>query len=438
LRRTNRIPFEANTNCWLRERSLTISAEGRDFTANSKMTIFLSRTLRSAARWSLAVVFAFGIAVSLCAQAPAAPRQTGTVKSTSSDSFVLTTAAGQDVTVNVPAAAKVLIVPPGAKDLTAATAGSVSDVQTGDRALVTGTAGDTGTTLTAARVILMKSAAIAETHATEEEAWTRGGGGIVKSVDAAAGKVVISSGLRTVTVSTTPATIVRRYSNGSVRFQDAVKSDLASIQPGDQLRVRGTRSADGTTIAADEIVTGTFKNYSGLLTAVDASAGTVTLKDLTTKKIVTVAVTSNSDVRRLPPMAAQMIAARMRGGPNGAGAPGAGAGAAQRPAGGPPAGGSPGAGEGQGAAAGARRAGMDLSQMLSRLPTETIAGLKPGDAVMIVATSPSEQSTQSSAVTLLAGVEPILTAAPAGQGMTLTPWSMGGDAGMGEGAGPGR
>lgn len=397
-------------------------------------------SFRSAERWSLTAVLALGSVLSFQAQAPAAPHPAGTVKSTSSDGFVLTTTAGQDVTVNVPAAAKVLIVPPGSKDLSAATAGSVTDVQTGDRALVTGKAGDTGTAVTAVRVILMKSTAIAETHAAEEAAWARGGGGIVKSVDPA-GKIEISSGLRTVTVTATPSTIVRRYANGSVRFEDAVKSDLASIQPGDQLRVRGTRSADGTTIAADEIVTGSFKNYSGLLTAVDATAGTVTLKDLTTKKVVTVAVTPNSDVRRLPPMAAQMIAARMRGGAgaNGTGANGAGAGgasAAQRPAGAAPA-----AGEGQqGTAAGVRRAGMDLSQMLSRLPTETVAGLKPGDAVMIVATSSAGQSAQSSAVTLLAGVEPILTAAPSGEGMTLTPWSVGGEpaAGMGEGAGPGR
>jgi len=383
-------------------------------------------------RWSLALVLALACALSLKARAQAAPHPAGTVKSTSSSAFVLTTTAGQDVTVNVPAAAKVLIVPPGSKDLSAATAGSVTDVQPGDRALVTGTAGDSGAAVNAVRVILMKSAAIAETHAAEEAAWARGGGGIVKSVDAAAGKIEISSGLHTVTVTATPATIVRRYSNGSVRFEDAVKSDLASIQTGDQMRVRGTRSPDGTTIAADEIVTGSFKNYSGLLTAVDASAGTVTLKDLTTKKVVTVAVTPNSDVRRLPPMAAQAIAARMRGGANGAG----GASAAQRPAGSPPAG-----GEGQeGAAGGARRAGMDLSQMLSRLPTETIAGLKPGDAVMIVATSSSGQSAQSAAVTLLTGVEPILTAAPSGEGMTLTPWSVGsGEPSMGgEGAGPGR
>jgi len=383
-------------------------------------------------RWSLTAVLALGCALSLRAQAPAAPHPAGTVKSTSGDGFVLTTTAGQDVTVNVPAAAKVLIVPPGAKDLTAATAGSMTDVQTGDRVLVTGKAGDTGAAVTAVRVILMKSTAIAQTHAAEEAAWAKGGGGIVKSVDPT-GKIEISSGLRTVTVTTTPATIVRRYSNGSVRFEDAVKSDIASIQPGDQLRVRGTRSTDGATIAADEIVTGSFKNYSGLLTAVDAGAATVTLKDLTTKKVVTVAVTPNSDVRRLPPMAAQMIAARMRGGANGAGA--GGAGTAQRPAGGTP----PAAAEGQqGTAAGARRAGMDLSQMLSRLPTETVAGLKPGEAVMIVATSPSGPSAQSSAVTLLAGVEPILTAAPSGEGMTLTPWSVGGGEPTGEGAGPGR
>jgi hypothetical protein len=419
----------------------TISAKGHVFYELNMMNS-LNRTLRSAVRWSLVVVLAASGGTSLRAQA--APHPAGTVKSTASDSFVLTTTGGQDVTVNVPAAAKVLIVPPGAKDLSAATAGSMTDVQTGDRALVTGTAGDTGDAVTAVRVVLMKSTAIAETHAAEEAAWARGGGGIVKSVDPSAGKIQISSGLRTVTVTTTPATIVRRYSNGSVRFEDAVKSDLASIQPADQLRVRGTRSPDGASIAADEIVTGSFMNYSGLLTAVDATAGTVTLKDLATKKVVTVAVTPNSDVRRLPAMAAQAMAARMRGGAGSAGAEHAGAGGAgadhpgaARPAGGPPAG-----GEGQqGGAAGARRAGMDLSQMLSRLPTETVAGLKVGDAVMIVATSPSGQSMQSSAVTLLTGVEPILTAEPNGGGMTLTPWSVGGaepTAGLGEGAGPGR
>ena len=65
--------------------------------------------------------------------------------------------------------------------------------------------------------------------------------------------------------------------------------------------------------------------------------------------------------------------------------------------------------------------------MLSRLPTETLGGLKVGDAVMIVATQPRADTAQPAAVTLLAGVEPILQASPKGD-MVLSPWSVGGGA----------
>jgi len=254
----------------------------------------------------------------------------------------------------------------------------------------------------------------------------------VKSVDAATGTIVIASGLKTVTVMVTPQTIVRRYAGGSVRFADAKVSTIAQIQKGDQLRVRGTKSADGSTITADELVSGMFRNYSGLISAIDASAGTVTLKDLTTKKAVTVAVGANSDVRRIPPMLAERVAARMKG--TGAGAAGAPAGAQGVP-------GAQGAPGGHGAPGedGAQRersAGSDLSQMLSRLPTETLAGLKVGDAVMIVATSPSSDTETPMAVTLLAGVDAILRASPSGQTMTLSPWSLGGGEGGEGGGGP--
>jgi hypothetical protein len=76
--------------------------------------------------------------------------------------------------------------------------------------------------------------------------------------------------------------------------------------------------------------------------------------------------------------------------------------------------------------------------MLSRLPTETLAGLKVGDAVMIVATSPTSDTETPMAVTLLAGVEAVLRASPSGQTMTLSPWSLGGGGeGGGEGGGSG-
>jgi hypothetical protein len=69
--------------------------------------------------------------------------------------------------------------------------------------------------------------------------------------------------------------------------------------------------------------------------------------------------------------------------------------------------------------------------MLARMPAITIADLQKGDAVMIVATEGNAAS-QPTAITLLSGVEPILTAAPDQAAMSLSPWSLGapsGDAG---------
>jgi hypothetical protein len=262
----------------------------------------------------------------------------------------------------------------------------------------------------------MKAAAIAQSHAASEEAWAQGVGGIVKTVDVSGSKVVLSSGMKTITVVTTPSTIVRHYAGGSVNFADAKVAQIGDVKPGDQLRVRGTKTMDGLTITADEMVAGTFHNYSGLLTGVDASGGTVSLKDLASKKPVTVAVTANSNLKRLAPEMAQRIAGRMKG--NGA-APGASAGQ------GAPAGGQGG---------GARGGSADLAQMLGRLPTETVANLKTGEAVMIVATTDGSTNT---AVTLVVGVEPLLTASPSGE-MTLPAWNMGGGGGEGGGEGGGR
>jgi len=143
-------------------------------------------------------------------------------------------------------------------------------------------------------------------------------------------------------------------------------------------------------------------------------------------------VTANSDLRKLPPEMAARFAARARGRAageaNGGGTP---------PAGRAP--GQAGPERESGAAAGpARSAGGDLSQMLSRLPTGSLSDLKPGDAVMIVASESTPGSDKVTAVTMLSGVEPILAATPSGSAaMTLSPWNMGGGAAASEGAGGG-
>jgi hypothetical protein len=73
--------------------------------------------------------------------------------------------------------------------------------------------------------------------------------------------------------------------------------------------------------------------------------------------------------------------------------------------------------------------------MLSRMPSVAISDLQKGDAVMVVATEGSAASAPT-AITLISGVEPILTAAPSGAAAAtiLSPWNLGASPG-GEGSG---
>jgi co-chaperonin GroES (HSP10) len=351
------------------------------------------------------------------AAAPAAARQLGTVTAVTGNNLTLKTDAGQEVVVSVADGTRILQLAPGSTDLKTAQTITLKDIATGDRVLVNGKAGDTASSFEASRVILMKSSDIAQKREAEQADWQkRGTGGIVSAVDAGTGTLTVAIGAKKVAVTTTDKTQFRRYAGDSVKFEDAKPGTLAQVQVGDQLRVLGTKSDDGLSIPAEVVVSGSFKNLAGLITTIDAANGRLTLKDLATKKTVTVTVTANSNVRTLPPQAAAMLAARAKGGTAGAGGPGGGSpqGAGQADASG---GGRPG---GMG-----RSAGGDLSQVVSRLPNRTIADLKVGDAVMIVASQPDAGSATVTAVTLLSGVEPILAAAPGAPSMTLSPWSLG-------------
>jgi co-chaperonin GroES (HSP10) len=368
--------------------------------------------------------------------APAAARQLGTVKALTGNSLTLATDAGQQVTVSVGDGVRILQLAPGSTDLKSAQTITMSDIAVGDRVLVTGKAGDDAASFTASRVILMKSSDIAQKHQDEQADWQkRGTGGLVSAVDGST--LTVSSGAKKIQVQTSSSTKFRRYAGDSVKFEDAKPGTLSQIQVGDQLRVRGAKSDDGLSIQAEEVVSGSFKNLAGLIATIDSANGTLTLKDLATKKSMTVKVTANSDMRKLPPQAAAMFAARARGGAagagGGAGAPGATQGSQP---GGAQAGGQQAGQQGSSGrpVGGMGRAGMDLSQMLSRLPTETIADLKVGDAVMIVASQTEPSNPTVTAVTLLTGVEPILAATPNGTpAMTLSPWSVGSGAPEGGG-----
>src|SRR6184192_796999 len=245
----------------------------------------------------------------------------GTVKSVNGNSVVLTTDDHSELTLTFADSARIIRAAPGQTDLKSAPAISISEIQVGDRVLARGQAGEGGA-IVASSAIVMKQSDVAERQQREREEWRKGVGGIVKQVDVAADTITVANALaasgKPIVIHIAPDTAIRRYSPDSVKFDDAQPGTLDQIKPGDQLRARGTKNADGTELNAQGIVSGTFREIAGSVVSTDAANSSVTVMDLTTKKPVTIKVGGDSQLRKLPPMAAQMIAMRLKGGAAGA------------------------------------------------------------------------------------------------------------------------
>ena len=414
-------------------------------------------------------------AITVCANVPSygqsqpAPSATaasllkpvGTVKTINGNEITLQTDSGTEVTVLIQESTRILRTAPGQTSLKDATPMTAQELQVGDRMLIRGTASDDGKSVVAISAVVMKQSDVAARQQQQQEDWQkRGVGGLVKSIDASSGTIQVSvtsfAATKNITVNTSKSTVIRRYSPESVKFDDATPGTLAQINAGDQLRARGTHNPDGTSLDAEEVVSGTFRNIAGTVSSTDTGQNTISVMDLISKKALVVKVTSDSQLRQLPAAFAQRIAMRLKGGagdqPNG-GSPNGGSsssgaatsgarptsptadgstapGAGTRSGGGYQGGSYPGGGGYSGG--GANRAGgpPDFQQMFSRLPAVTLADLHKGDAVMIVATEGSGTSSPT-AITLLSGVEPILTASPnSGRAATLfSPWNLGSPAG---------
>jgi hypothetical protein len=361
----------------------------------------------------------------------------GVIKTVQADSITISAESGGqgDIIATLMASTKILRVPPGEKDLKNATALQVQDLQPGDRVLVRGQASADGHTIVALAVIVMKQADVAAKQQQDRDDWQkRGVGGLVTKVDAATGTITISSGglgtSRNIAVHIAQDTILRRYAPGSVKFDDAKPAPVDRIKMGDQLRARGTRNPDGSELSAEEVVSGTFRNIAGTIKAIDATNNTMTVQDAIGKSAVVVKVSADSQMKKLPAEMAQRIAMRLKN----AGGAAVGGNGQQPSTNGPAQGGPP-------VANGVRPGGgpggngpPDFQRLLTRLPDSKLADLQKGDVVMIVATEGGDVGAIT-AVTLLAGVEAILTAAPNQSASTLlSPWSLSTSGGEGEAA----
>jgi len=217
----------------------------------------------------------------------------------------------------------------------------------------------------------MAARSIASRNEADQADWrARGVAGVVESRKD--GAIILRmhslAGELRATVVVDAKTRFRRYAPGSVKFADAVQSDLTAVTRGDQLRARGTKSPDGATVQAEEVVFGTFLTRAGKVVSVNAAAGEVVMKNVADDKPLTVKITADSQLKRMPSMP-------FAGGAH-AGPP-----AGPRP-GGPP----------------------DLSRMIERMPAARLDEIQPGETIVVSSTRQARPD-QLTAIVLLENAE---------------------------------
>jgi hypothetical protein len=336
------------------------------------------------------------------AQAPARTQVAGTVTAVKAEANQISIKSdkGEAVTISLNERTPIVRIPAGETDVRKGTKIPIASVAEGDRIVAIGQPPAESKEMEARSVLVMSKADVAQIHQKDREDWQkRGITGTVTAIDPAATTLTVKAGLKTITVTPSERTIYHRYSADSARFADARPSSFAEIKDGDQLRVLGDRNEDGSAIKAEKIVSGSFRQLAATVTSVSAGTGEIQVKDLATKKPLAIRINADTTMRKLPDMMARALARRYQ--PGG------------------------GEGEGRGGPAGRGPAGSgDVAQMLDRLPALPFSELKPGDAIMVSTTAGSDPS-RVTAITLLAGVEPLLTASPTATRDIMSGWNLG-------------
>jgi len=293
----------------------------------------------------------------------------------------------------------------------------LSDVAVGDRFLARGPLDDATKTVTVRTILIMTKADVAQKQRLDQADWQkRGMTGIVAGVDPATKEITITTRGReakTVVLEASSAGF-KRYASDSVRYADAKPSSISDIQIGDTVRALGDKNADGTRLKAQELITGAFQTIAATVVSVDPASGEVRVTDLGTKRPLTVRTSPASMLRRLDERTATFLARRLRPELASAGGRGGAPAAPEEPA--------PGADSANGR--GGRGGGnFDLQQVLDRSPQLSLPELKKGDALII--SSPKGDGNSVTAISLVAGVEPFLAAAPkTGGQVNLGSWNL--------------
>ena len=348
--------------------------------------------------------------------------------------LILKTDAGTLITVALGDKTVYMRLAPGEKTLTNAAKIAFTDVGEGDRVWARGKVADDHKSVPATALIVMNKADIAKKQEQERAEWKkRGILGIITAVKPETKEITISSrsmaGQQSIIIPVSDKVEVRRYAPDSIKFADAKVATFGELKVGDQIRALGDRSVDGAAFTAEKVVTGSFRMVSGVVTAIDAATGEIKVNDSQTKQPLTVVVKQDAVLRRFR-AAGEMGGMMMgRGGPGANGAP-AGqnpstgqpgsrpqtGGAQGGPGGrGPGSGGPPGTGGGGGMRMGG--GGMNIQDLIERLPIIAIADLKVGDTIIVSSTKGADPA-RLTAISLISGADTLLAMLAARQPQT--------------------
>jgi len=374
-------------------------------------------------------------AQSQTAPAPAAQRTAGIVTAVNPQANQLSVKSekGDALTVAANDHTQILHAQPGENDPKKWAKMTLAEISPGDEVLVYFHGSADQKPLPASSLVIRTKGDLSQLAQKQFDDWKkRGTTGNVTAIDSAAKTLTIKVGQKSITVQPSEKTEYHRYSPDSAKVSDAKPGAFAEIKTGDQVNVLGDKNQEGTSVKAESIYFGTFRQLAATIVSIDAATGEMKVDDLAVKdkkQLLTIRVNSDFIMKKLPDQMATMLARRYGVAAQGGGRSGAqAAGGGQRGGGGLP---DSGPGQGGGQRGGGRAGGGgDVGPMLDRLPAVTLADLKPKDAIM-VSTTMGTDPTRVTAIMLLAGVEPILTAAPNATRDIMGTWNLGGGGGEG-------
>jgi hypothetical protein len=332
-----------------------------------------------------------------------------------------------------------LRLPAGELDVKKASRAQAADVGVGDRVIARLRA-DATPGQPAVFFYFSKQQDLAQRQEKTREEWqTQGVSGTVKTVDPAAKQVMIAvqgafGPPKDVTLDVSGPVGYQRYNLSTAKYDPG--STLEAIKVGDRVRVLGKKNADQTAIKVEDIMSGPFKTIPVQIKSIDVEAKQILATDLASKKPITIEIKSDTTLKKLDDATALAMARRLnptfqngRGqgrGQRGGGAADAGA-AGDAPAGAPAE--AAAAGPARGGRGGGGRGGFDTTKLLDQQPTIMLADLKAGEPIVVSGAAADDMS-KIAATAVVAGVDPILRAAPQnGPDPLGGNWNLGGGGG---------